>query len=188
LLRQIKKYLTNFDLIYAENNNIDFGAMKQFRKLPKPIGFAQTTDIFPEKSRITVRTLEGDIDTIAGENVYLMIGIEGEVYPILREKFERSYFVLEDEYTAKTEYQPIVVDRVTGEKHSLLPYAKTCIPNGEKIIRAKVLAGDTKVFSYWDKEKYFFGKAGDILAANEGDFSDCYVIRGSIFENTYEAI
>jgi hypothetical protein len=59
------------------------------------------------------------------------------------------------------------------------------VPNGEKYIRAAALARDTKVFTNWDLEKYYYGVAGDYLAANEGDWNDCYIVRGDIFKNTY---
>ena len=35
---------------------------------------------------MAVRTLEGDVDVIVKEGLYLMIGLEGEVYPIREEK------------------------------------------------------------------------------------------------------
>lgn len=95
LAARLKEYTTAFDKIYAGETEIDFASMKRYKKLPIEIGFAKITDLFKDGAKITVRTMEGDIDLQAKENIYIMIGIEGEIYPILREKFEKNYKVLD---------------------------------------------------------------------------------------------
>ncbi len=182
---RISDYLDNYDLIYADNNNIDFAAMPLYKKLPTPVGYAASTDIFPDGTKITIRTLEGDIDTVTKENIYLMIGILGEVYPIMRSRFEVAYNATDEPYRQQTEYQPILLDRVTGERREVVPFAKKCVPKGTKLVRARILEKDTKVFSYWDTDKYFFGSKGDYLVANEGKYDDCYIVRGDIFGDSY---
>ena len=185
LISRVNAYSMNYDLVYADNNNLDFGSMPVYQKQPIPVGFAVSTDIFPEGTKITIRTLEGDIDTMTGINIYLMIGIEGEVYPIMREKFEASYSVSDTAYTEEREYQPAILNRLNGERKIILPFAKTCVPKDTKLVRAKMLERDTKVFTNWDTEKYFTGTAGDYIVANEGSYSDCYIVRGDIFAKTY---
>jgi phosphoglycolate phosphatase len=184
LVSKVNAYCENYDLIYADNNNIDFAGMPIYQKLPIPVGFVVSTDIFPEGSKITIRTLEGDIDAVAGENIYLMIGIEGEVYPILKEKFEMNYKSENVPYAKEAEYEPAIVNRFSGSRKLILPFAKTCVPKSTKLVRAKVVEKDTKVFSYWDTEKYFSGVKGDYLVANEGAYSDCYIVRRDIFLKT----
>jgi phosphoglycolate phosphatase len=190
LTARSKAYLTNFDLIYAGNNSEDFNAMRRYRKLPLRVGFAQSTDIFPltanaKAAKITIRTLEGDVDIALAEDLYLMIGIQGEVYPIRRGKFEQSYTRLHIKYDAALEYLPVVTYQRTGEKLSLIPFAEYCLPTGEKFVRARELQKDTKVFTSWDTEKYYLGHAGDFLAAYDNDFNDCYIINKDIFYKTY---
>jgi len=186
LVSRLKEYTVAFDKIYAGETKIDFASMKRYRKLPIEVGFAKTTDLFSEGTKLTVRTLEGDIDLTASSDIYIMIGIEGEVYPILREKFEKNYKVLSHKYESFAEYQPTVIDRYGGEKHSILRCAAVCIPTNEKIIKAKQLKKRTKVFTYWDAEKYFSGIPGDFLSANESDLGDCYIVNERIFYKTYE--
>jgi phosphoglycolate phosphatase len=188
LRNRLQEYLTAYDLIYADNHSIDFTSMKRYRKRPNPQGFAVSSDVFGDKSRVTVRTLEGDVDMIAEDGIYLMIGVSGEVYPIRREKFEKSYIIGDAPYSETTEYSPVLINRSTGEKRSLLPFAKCCIPVGDKYVRAAVLTKDTKVFTSWDLEKYYYGAPGDRLVANEGDWSDCYIVRNEIFPASYEAL
>jgi len=187
-IQKVRDYLENFDLIYAGKTQVDFASMKRWRKKAIPVGFAKTEDMFKEDWPVTVRTLEGDIDLRAGKNIYVMIGIVGEVYPILREKFEKNYDVLDTPYNLKTEYTPEVIDKISGKKLMLIDYAHSCIPKGEKIVRAAPVEKPTKVFSYWDSEKYFSAVKGDFLTANETDLSDCYIVNRQIFFDTYEEI
>ena len=200
LRARVVAYLGNYDLLYAGYNGEDFAAMPLYKKLPRPVGFAPSTDIFPAGAKITIRTLEGDIDTAAGEEVYLMIGVMGEVYPILRTRFEENYRVLGEpygeeaghaehaEYAKYAKYAPAILDRLTGERRGILPFAKACAAKESKLVRARELAKDTKVFTRWDTDKYFCGGPGDYLAAGEDDYADCYVVRRDIFLSTYEAI
>jgi phosphoglycolate phosphatase len=187
LKRRICDYTSNYEHIYAGKNSIDFGRMPLFKKRMRPVGFAKSRDIFPAGTKITIRTLEGDVDTVTDDGVYLMVGILGESYPILRDKFEKNYVLTSEPYTEPSEYTPILINRVTGERRSVFPFTSACLPRGEKLVRATPLMGDTKVFSYWDSEKYFHGSRGDFLVAGEGDYADCYIVRRDIFFDSYEA-
>jgi phosphoglycolate phosphatase len=186
LISRLKEYLIAFDKIYAGQTSVDFTSMKRYKKLQIPVGFAKCEDLFQDGTKITVRTMEGDLDLIAKENIYFMIGIEGEVYPILREKFEKNYIAMEDEYQQNFEYPPTVINRLTGRKQGISRFAKICFPKDQKIIKARQIEKLTKVFTYWDTEKYFSGKPGDFLAANETDLGDCYIVNKRIFDKTYE--
>jgi len=186
LISRLKEYLVAFDKIYAGQTQVDFSSMKRYKKLQVPVGFAKCEDLFQPGTRITIRTLEGDVDTVADDSLYFMIGIEGEVYPILREKFEKNYIPLNDEYQEVFEYPPTVINRAVGRKQPISRFAKVCFANGEKIVKAKPVEKRTKVFTYWDTEKYYSGKPGDFLVANENDLGDCYIVNERIFHKTYE--
>ncbi|MDR1943830.1 MAG: DHH family phosphoesterase [Synergistaceae bacterium] len=187
LRSRVESYQNNFDLVYCDDHKIDFASMKRFRKLPIPVGCARTTDMFSEGAQINVRTLEGDVDTVASWDVYVMIGPQGEAYPIRKDRYEESYADCDAPYAPRFEYEPTITEKITGEKKSVLPFARPCVAKGDKIIRASKLLKDTKVFSKWDSEKYFHGSAGDYIAAPETDFSDVYIINRDIFEKTYRA-
>lgn len=120
------------------------------------------------------------------KDLYIMIGIQGEVYPNDRAKFERSYDRLDTPYSFTGEYAPVVKDVVEGRNVSLVPYAKACISSGEVHIYAAQLDHCVKVFTAWDEEKYMLGKAGDYLAVRMDDLHDIYIIEKSIFQQTYE--
>jgi phosphoglycolate phosphatase len=185
---RVTAYTGYYDHIYAGDNDIDFNAMARYKKLPLTVGFVKSNDVFPSGTKVTVRTLEGDIDTRTDDDLYLMIGIQGEVYPIRKERFNASYTVSEIPYAPSLEYIPVLLNRNTGERKELMVYAHSCVPSVDKIILAKPLEKATKVFTHWDTDKYFSGAAGDWLAANEDDFNDCYIIREDIFLKTYAAL
>jgi len=188
LISRLKEYLVAFDKIYAGKTKVDFASAPRYKKLQVPVGFAKCEDLFQPGTKITIRTLEGDVDKIAEDNIYFMIGIEGEVYPILREKFEKNYIALNDEYQEVFEYPPAIINRATGRKQPISRFSKICFANGEKVVRAKQVEKRTKVFTYWDTEKYYSGKPGDFLVANEGDLGDCYIVNERIFHKTYEPV
>ena len=188
LTARLREYLAAFDKIYAGKTKVDFASASRYKKLQVPVGFAKCEDLFQPGTKITIRTLEGDVDRIAEDNIYFMIGIEGEVYPILREKFEKNYIALNDEYQEVFEYPPAIINRATGRKQPISRFAKICFANGEKTVRAKQIEKRTKVFTYWDTEKYYSGKPGDFLVANENDLGDCYIVNERIFHKTYEPV
>ena len=186
LKQRIRDYCDNYDLIYAGNNTIDFDSFARYRKLPLPFGFVNSTEVFPAKTSITIRALEGDVDTRTDDDLCLMIGVEGEVWPIKRARLEQTYNLLGTPYCRETEYAPMILNRHTGERRGLLPMAIACVPKEDRIVRGIELEKDTKVFTSWDLERYYSGKKGDFLVAAEGSYADCYIIRRDIFFKTYE--
>jgi phosphoglycolate phosphatase len=173
-------------VIYAGSGDIDFAGLPLYRKLPRPVSFVASTDVFPDGTKMMIRTLEGDIDTVAGTDLYIMIGLQGEAYPIIKDKFEMGYHVLNERGAPEAAYSPVVLNRDNGECRELLPFSRMCVPKDNKLVRAKELEKDAKVFTYWDTEKYFRGNRGDYLVANEGDYDDCYIVRRDIFLDNYE--
>jgi phosphoglycolate phosphatase len=168
--------------------------MDRYRKKEIQIGFARSTEIFPAGTEIIVRTIEGDTYIVAEPDVYIMVGIQQEIWPIKRGKFEASYRVPDGRYTpdelfwSENHYEPTIKDRIHGDSISLLPFIHPCIPTGESAIYVKKLNRRTKVFTSWNQEGYMFGDVGDFLAVRSDDEGDAYVIEKSIFAKTYEKI
>lgn len=181
-------YFDDVEIIHAKDYEIDTTEMIRCQKRKLPLGFVKAADLFEPGSTVCVRTLEGDLDVTISEDIYIMIGIKGEIYPNKREKFKQSYQVQEEPYHFEGEYEPIIKDAVEGKNISLIPYASTCIPTRETYIYVKQLDHRVKVFTEWDKEKYMLGQEGDYLAVREDDKHDIYVIEQSIFEKTYARV
>lgn len=181
-------YFDDIQIIYAREYDIDLTDMVACKKRKIPVGFVKAAEIFTPGTMITVRTLEGDLDIEVQEGTYIMIGIKGEVYPNRREKFERSYDVLDESYIFEGEYPPTVKDMIEGKNISLIPYARSCVATGDSCIYVKQLDHRVKVFTEWDEEKYMLGCEGDYLAVRKDDLHDIYVIEENIFGKTYERI
>ncbi len=188
LLQRMDSYFSNIQIIYARDYSIDISGMAAYKKRKIPLGFVEADRIFPTGAKVCIRTLEGDLDVQIRRDLYIMIGIQGEVYPNDRVKFERSYDRLDIPYSFTGEYAPVVKDVLEGKNVSLVPYAKTCVPSGEVHIYAARLEHRVKVFTAWDEEKYMLGKEGDYLAVRMDDLHDIYIIEKSIFQRTYEEI
>lgn len=183
---RIRRYFNGVDVIYGSSYEFQRENFEAYVKKNIPIGYVKAADLVECGRKVCVRTLEGDLDILVEEDVYVMIGIKGEVYPSNRQKFERSYQLLSDPYVFSGEYEPSIKDNETGEKISLVPYAHSCVATGEVTIYAKELDHRVKVFTEWDKEKYMTGKKGDFLACRKDDLHDVYVIERNIFFKTYE--
>ncbi len=187
-LRRLTKYYKSFDVIYSMKDHISMKNMKLYKKRPLPVGFVPLTDVVPDHTPIIIRTLEGDVDLLSNSNVYVMIGIKGEVYPTTKEKFKKSYTVLEEKYDMELEYFPSIRNKKDSTMIHLQQYAKKCISKGESYIYARPLEKAVKVFTAWDLEKYMYGKVGDYLAVREDDHHDIYVIERDIFSKTYDEV
>ncbi|MDE6024204.1 MAG: DHH family phosphoesterase [Lachnospiraceae bacterium] len=187
---RMTEYFDSFDLIYAKNYTADLNDMKRYEKKNLPIGYVNIWEVLPIGTPITIRTLEGDVDMVVEQDLIVMIGIRGEVYPMRMEKFNRSYHVEDRPYVYETDtdmkYIPTVKVRSTGETLTLTDYARTCTPSGTIYIYAKPLLRGVKVFTAWDKEKYMLGRPGDYLAVRSDDLHDVYVVEQKIFGRSYK--
>lgn len=179
-------YFDDVEIIYADSWEADLSQMEKYHKKQILVGYVEADSVRPVGTRICIRTMEGDLDVQIHEKLYVMIGIDGEVYPNDREKFERSYKRLETPYVFEGEYEPVIRDLSGSKNISLIPYAKSCICTGESFIYVKKLDHRVKVFTAWDRDKYALGNEGDYLAVRMDDLQDVYVIDQNIFEKTYE--
>ena len=187
---RMTQYFDSFELIYAENYEAKLEEMSLYQKRNIPVGYVKADRVMPVGTPITIRTLEGDIELTVDEDLYIIIGIKGEVYPNWREKFERSYQVLDEKYQMKDgmEYVPTIKDRLDGSTLTLTDYAGVCVPTGNIRIYAKELSRGVKVFTAWDKEKYMLGRPGDYLAVRCEDLHDVYVVERDIFDKSYDEV
>jgi phosphoglycolate phosphatase len=184
--QRTRDYFNSYDVITAGEHNLDVSMMKKYRKNNLSVYYAKTVDIFKKGIPLTVRTLEGDAETEAADDIYLMVGIEGEVYPIKADKWNKSYKAVDGGFNYDFEYPPSVINRITAESVKIMGFAKPCVSTGEVHIYAMPLSRNTKVFTAWNEDGYMVGKPGDYIAVRADDHNDVYIIREDIFYETYE--
>lgn len=188
LKQRMTQYFDSYHILDTTSEIVDTLGMKYYKKLPITVGFAKTTDFAPEGTVLVARTLEGDVTINSDPNIYIMIGIEGEVYPIKKKTFEASYEVLDEPYQINAEYGPRVRNKRTEEVYILSDFAKSCVNLKENKILAKQLSMTTKLFTKWYYDDYMLGKTGDYLAVKLDGNNDAYIIKEAIMEKTYQLI
>ncbi len=185
LNKAIKKYFESFTIILAAEYEPDMSTFAKYMKNRLTVGYIDPLSFLERNTRIRVRTLEGDTDLLVDGEFYLMVGILGEVYPITKEKFERTYELSSDPFDAKMEYIPRIYTQPEGTVYELSQHIMPCRARGTSYIYAKQLDKNVKLFTKWYEEKYMRGLAGDYIACRTDDVHDFYVIRGDIFDITY---
>ena len=189
LIRErLHHYICDTDIIRSGSYSADTSKMKKYVKLPVKQGCAFPAEFLPCGTPILVRSLEGDTNIEVAEDTVIMIGVRGEVYASRHSVFDKNYCLLDEPFNRKLEYFPTIKNSVTGEVIPLAPHAKTCMSNGGNIILGMPLERPTKVFTKWNKDEYFKGEPGDILACKADDPEDVYIIAKDIFEETYEQV
>ncbi|MCR4989611.1 MAG: DHH family phosphoesterase [Lachnospiraceae bacterium] len=185
---RLEEYFSMYKVIYAKDTILDTSDMKLFEKEKQLLGYVELSEVFPIGTLVEIRTLEGDIDVRIEKDTYLMIGIEGEVYPIAKSKLESSYGYVPDPFEKTFEYEPNIKDVVTGEIKNVRKYAKSIVSTSNVRIYAKELKENIKLFTAWDEEKYYSGSPGDYIAVREDDPHDIYIINKKLFGQLYREV
>lgn len=187
LAGKIDEYFASFDIIRAGEDALDVSDFGLYHKIPVTLGYAKTTDIVPAGTDILVRSFEADVEIRAADNIYIMIGPIGNIYPIDRDKFASSYTASDDAYEILADYNPKIITSDNSFKR-IAPFAHRCVSKDAGSIYAKRLDRPLKLFTAWDKSNYMTGKIGDYLAVRTDDKSDMYIIPKEQFELVYREI
>jgi len=178
-------YHRESEIIHAGVKEEDPSLYRHYVKKELHLGYVEAGKLASPGSTILIRTLEGDVDVKVEEDLYIILGVEGEVYPCKKAKFENSYRLDDTPYVYPGDYAPAVVSSESGDRVELLPFAKSCIAKGGAGIYARQIDHRVKVFTTWDPEKYYLGVPGDYMAVRTDDLTDIYIIAGRIFDQTY---
>lgn len=185
---KLNEYFKGYDVVRYTDELKNPEQFTRCRKKPRIIGYVKSTDIAPAGTEFKVRTLEGDVMISASDDINIMVGMQGEVYPTEVRVFEQRYTPLDEPYTGEFEYNPSIIDIAAGKPRSIMPYAKQCRSGAGAVVRAKKLTKFTKVFSAWDYEGYMAGLPGDMLCYTDSDNSDVYIVKKELFAELYEEV
>jgi phosphoglycolate phosphatase len=185
---RVREYFESYTLINAASHGLDVLSMPLYRKKKIPVGYVPSAELFGYGAPMLFRTLEGDSEAAVSDDIYIMVGILGEVYPIKAAKFHSNYTETNHPMAKVFDYPPTVRNRATGEVRELSDLIKPVVAKGAVTIHAKMTDTNIKVFTAWNNECYMVGKPGDYIAVRSDDFNDVYVVRNDIFHMTYEPV
>lgn len=185
---RMENYFENVEIIYSGEYAADITQFERFRRKKIVLGYIDPGDFLKADTKVRIRTLRGDVETDVDGSFYIMIGVLGEVYPISKSKFDELYTKIDEKYMQTFEYEPIMRSVADGKRWELIKYAKSCRVKDENIILAKVISNYTKVYNSKGEGRYQYARPGDYLACTEGNHDDIFVIRGDIFELSYDKI
>ncbi len=186
LSAKLAEYFSGYDVVRFTDEITQPEEFRRYHKKPGIFGYVKSTDIAPAGTEIRIRALEGDVLITSNDEIYIMIGSQGEVYPVEARAFAKKYTPLDLPYIREFEYAPSVIDTAAGKPRNLLSFAKQCRSMSGAVILAKMLSKFTKVFSAWNYEGCMAGFPGDMLCYTEGDTHDVYVVKREIFPTLYE--
>ena len=195
LVNRSESYFRDCDwIVAAEYGQIHAEEIKKlpfFHKRKIAWAYVKTTDMVSVGKTLRIKSLENEsgLEIVAAEDTYIMIGCRGEVYDIRRHKFENSYEITEeplDVFEQMMDFWPEVQMLPEREFLSIDQYAHLCYPKPGAGIYGRRLEKRTKIFPVGEGHEYFLGREGDYMAVSPDDLTDIYVIRGDIFEQTYE--
>ena len=185
----VQRQLAAYDIIdCASFGGFAPDGFAAYEKLPVRLGYIPCRDVVPDRTKLSIRMLEGDIDISASDSTYLMIGISGEVYPIEEKKFLDTYTPSDEPFFLNTAYPPVIIDKQAGERIHLLQVAKSCSSCQKSEVMAKQLTQGIKIFTKWDRDNYFKGEPGDWLIVRKDDPTDAYVIKETLFPLLYARV
>ncbi len=186
--QRMDEYFESYEVVNYSDGRQNKEAFKRYRKKSAIYGFVRLGELFEEGTECKIRTLEGDVFVTSNKNTYVMIGRDGEVYPIDKTVFEGRYNPLEEEFDREFDYKPSIINITENKAYDLLPYAKQCVSQPGAQIWAKPLELPTKVFSRWNYETYMYGRPGDFLCYSANDEKDVYVVKQASFHHIYEEV
>lgn len=188
LLNRLTDYYHKHEVLYAETAYLDLNEMNKYEKLPIPIGYVKASDLLNNNTPIMIRTIKGDMELLAHEHLYIMIGIQGEVTLLYHDQFMKKYSFSNEAFSPKTPYLPILKNRITGEVLELMDFVQSCVPTGRTFVYAKQLEKATKVFTIGDSNIYQHGAIGDYLVAPCDNLKELSVIEQDMFALSYKQI
>ena len=188
LSERIKTYYEQSEIIDVRNYTPNTDGMRLYAKKRFQLGYVDPTEFLPIGARVTVRTIEGDVDLLVDGSYYIMINIKGEIYPQRIDRFQKSYEFSDEPYNLDTEYIPTLHCHSNGSVYKLNQYAHSCYAHAGAKILARPCNKIVKIFTLWDDENYYLGNPDDYFACRVDAPEDIYIIANDIFNLTYDEV
>ncbi|HOO61224.1 MAG TPA: DHH family phosphoesterase [Bacillota bacterium] len=188
LRTKLISYAGECTILRAGFDKVSINGMSKYVKKAIPVGVVFCKDFLTAGTPLLVRTLEGDIDIQATSDTCIMIGIQGEIYPITMQKFLATYDMCEAKSHLSTEYRPTIKNLRSGESYDLASHVRSCIAKGKEYVYSRPIKHSVKIFTLWDPSNYYRGVEGDYLTMRIDDPTDFYLVEKNIFERSYDSV
>lgn len=187
LEQRFREYMDDTDIIYASECHLNVINAQSFCPRMIPWGYVPITELLPEDTPITVRTVHGDVNTVVRAGIILTIGPRGEIYFRKESEFKKQYRTYPDWdfHLADAEYEPIIKESESGKVIIPMDFAKVCVPKGNKVIYAKQLDRKVKLFREDNTKQYSLGRIGDYLIDSTDQLNGVHIMKKELFEKTY---
>lgn len=183
----LNEYFESFDVIDAKHYEVTSDA-EQFSRKKATMGYVKTDTMFAVGTRVTIRTIEGDIDILIQEGQYLLIEETGKVLMLSEQQLEEDYILSTDSCSVTLEYMPKVKNALTGETLDLMTYACSCTNKRKILVYARELERGIKLFTELSKDTYMLGMPGDYLVAACENPKMMHVVSKEVFKDTYQRV
>jgi phosphoglycolate phosphatase len=189
LEQRFRAYMDNTDILYAEDGRLDVSNAQSFLRRPVAWGYIRVAELFADGTRINVRSILGDFQTVLQRDIVLLFSPKGELY------FRRESDILEqfrvhpdwEFHLSESEYAPTIKNMETGEILVPMEQAHVCVPKAEKVIYARRLERKVKLFPHNPVSlEYQLGRIGDYLLDSRDSLNGVRIIRRESFEQLYQ--
>ena len=186
LEQRLRDYMDNTDIIYAADYEEEENLVEYDRR-PIPWGYVRSTELAEKGTRLTIRSINGDQELEAKEDVFLIFGLDGEVRRVTEAALQGRYRSYPDwEFSLrKAEYCPTVKNHSTGIVMSPLGLTRVCVPKGHMTVYARKLERKVKLFPKGEEDSYLLGRVGDYLVSRTQNIQDAFIVERERFEQRY---
>lgn len=200
-----RSYLHQVFMEYSQRSSIiycdsyDFNKerydYRRYQRKAVILGYVRSTELAEIGTRLLLRTPNGDKHDVVREDLYIRVGLHGELYPCSASSFYTTYRdCLEDiDFTGYMEHdEPKIVLEKFGSKIYLRELLHPCRVRNNDYVWARQITIDRKTVkllpSRWGYADFVFGNFGDYIVVNTNDPTDITIVSGGEFLEDYTLV
>lgn len=189
---RMNEYFDSFDIIYADEYQLDTTSMDQYKKKKVPSGYVKSLDMGTRGDELIIRTENGDLEVTANRDTYVLLDRKGMASILSKNEFEQKYVSENTPFHMDMVYEPTVKNRKTNKAEKMTLFVKNCYDKKDVLVYGKALEKSVKIFTRKEQENYHSGQPGDylIVFCEKGKKgrkkNDIDVMEKSLFETLFD--
>ncbi len=183
---RMREYFDSSIVIDADEDIVEESSLQTYTLKPTKLGFVRADELFEAGTKMTIRTISGDMEVYVRCGMVLLVGVKGEIYILDGDEFERDYQILEETFSLdESEYEPTIKNNRDTRNLYLLEEVGACIAKKSIPVKAKCLDRKIKLFTQWNDNEYLVGNVGDYMVVRGKDMHELNIIKKEIFTQFY---